>query len=102
VKAAERRFGSSPSEHGRATDDGMRRNRTGGGGSGVPRKETMPEVGQVGRIGRMGRTPDGSISEKKSEQGKVNWWAGKDSRAEIKGGLQKIPFQIFNQGFEFK
>jgi hypothetical protein len=50
----------------------------------------------------MGRTPDGSISEKKSEQGKGNWWAGKDSRAEIKGGLQKIPFQIFNQGFEFK
>jgi hypothetical protein len=26
----------------------------------------------------------------------------KDDWAEIKGGLQKIPFQILNQGFEFK
>jgi hypothetical protein len=50
----------------------------------------------------MGQAPDGSISEKKLEQGKGNWWAGKDSRAEIKGGLQKIPFQILNQEFEFK
>jgi hypothetical protein len=26
----------------------------------------------------------------------------KDDLAEIKSGLQKIPFQILNQGFEFK
>jgi hypothetical protein len=51
VKAAGPRFGSSPSERGRATDDGMRCDRTGGGGSGVLRKETTLEVGQVGRIG---------------------------------------------------
>jgi hypothetical protein len=87
VKATGRCFGSSSSKHGRATDDGMRRDRTGGGGSGVLRKETVSEVGQVGRIGLMGQAPDGSISEKESEQGKGNWWAGKDSRAEIKGGL---------------
>jgi hypothetical protein len=62
----------------------------------------MSEVGQVGRMGRMGRAPDELISEKKSEQGKGNWCAGKDSRAEIMRGLQKIPFQILNQGFEFK
>jgi hypothetical protein len=102
VKAAGRRFGSSPSEHGRVTDDGIRRDRTGGGDSGVLRKDMMLEVGQVGCIGRMCWAPDGSISKKKSEQGKGNWWAGKDSQAEIKGGLQKIPFKIFNQGFEFK
>jgi hypothetical protein len=72
VKAARWCFGSSPSEHGRATDDGMRRDRMGGGGSGFVRKETTPVVGQVGRIGQMGRAPDGSISEKKSEQGKGN------------------------------
>jgi hypothetical protein len=79
VKAAGRRFNLSPSERGRVTDDGMRRDRTGGGGSGVLRKETTSEVGQVGRIGRMGQAPDGSISENKSEQGKGNWCAAKNS-----------------------
>jgi hypothetical protein len=74
VKAAGRRFGSSPSERGRATDDGMLCDQMGGGSSGVLRKETTPEVAQVGRIGRMGRAPDGSISEKKSEQGKSVGW----------------------------
>jgi hypothetical protein len=51
VKVAGRSFGPSPSERGRATDDGMRRDRMGGGDSGVLRKETMSEVGQVGHIG---------------------------------------------------
>jgi hypothetical protein len=52
----------------------------------------MPEVGQVGRKGRMGWALDGLILEKRSEKGKGNWWAGQDSWAGIKGGLQKIPF----------
>jgi hypothetical protein len=36
--------------------------------------------------------------KRKSEKGKENWWPDQDSRAEIKGGLQKIPFE-FSQGF---
>jgi hypothetical protein len=36
--------------------------------------------------GGLNWAPDESISEKKSEKGKGNWWAGQDSWVEIKGG----------------
>jgi hypothetical protein len=51
VKVVGRSFGPSPFERGRVTDDGMRRDRMVGGGSGVLKKEMMSEVGHVGRIG---------------------------------------------------
>jgi hypothetical protein len=76
------------------SDDGMQRDRTGGGSSGVLRKETILEVGQVGCIGRMARTPDGSILEKKSEQGKGNWWAGKDSGPKSRVDCRKFLFKF--------
>jgi hypothetical protein len=51
----------------------------GGGGIVVSRREMTPEVGRVGHKGQMGRAQDMSILEMKSEKGRENWWAGKDS-----------------------
>jgi hypothetical protein len=49
-------------------------------------------------LGGPNATWDGVERKKKKKCG----MGCKDDLAEIKGGLQKIPFQILNQGFEFK
>jgi hypothetical protein len=70
------------------------------GGSGASDRRRKKGAGwTLGRSGRVVRMPLGPARRENKEKSGMGC---KDDWAEIKGGLQKIPFQILNQGFEFK
>jgi hypothetical protein len=85
VKAARRRFGSSPSERGRATHGGAWRAGRGGGGSGVLRKKKEGVGWAMGWSGRVDRMPLGPARRENNEESGLGC---KDDWTKIENWLQ--------------
>jgi hypothetical protein len=103
IKGVGCRFGSTPTGCGRAAYGGAWH-------GGAPREAAVARASKGGRRRRASGGPWVGVAgwakchlgRRREKTKKKNGMGCKDDWAKIKGGLQKIPFQILNQGFEFK